>query len=220
MTNDVIQYPKLLPCYGKWMLNEGGVIKFSPELMKTFHPHKKLSEMFTNVKNIRNIKMHKFPVFHTELGDYRVDSETIKHANVAGLSDEIQKILEPTLKYSSNHTDQGALRQEVTSNLTGIKAKIIISNNVEFIVLTDANDHPVAATVRSQENISGKQLARYMSQYLAHEHHRASIAIHGDHMLCHAPDHIPAFQSPLEYWPNNSNQTFFRTVPNLQKNKS
>ena len=104
-------------------------------------------------------------------------------------------------------------------SLTGIKAKIVISNNVEFIILTDVNDHPVAATVRGQEDITGKQLAQYMAQYLAHEHHRASIAIHGDHLLCHAPDHIPAFQSPLEYWPNNSTKTFFRTIPNIAKDK-
>jgi hypothetical protein len=220
MVNDTIEYPKLLPCYGKWMIHDNGVIKFSTNGLNIFHPHKKLSEMFVNVKNVKNIKMHKFPVFHTDDGDYRIDSETIKHGNLSGLSDEIQRAIEPTLKYNSHHTDQGGLRQEVTSNLTGIKAKIIISNNVEFIVLTDVNDHPVAATVRSEKSISGKHLAQYMAQYLAHEHHRASIAIHGDHLLCHAPDHIPAFQSPLEYWPNNSTGTFFRTVPNLLKNKS
>lgn len=211
MSDPIIRYPEHLPSYGKWKMAEDGGIEFSRHAMNAYHPHKKISELFANVKNVRNIKMHKYPLIHAENGGYKINGLELKHGDVSALSREIQKNIEPTLKIDTKHGVRGDIFQEVHSDLTSIKGKIILSNNVQFMVLVDANDHPVAATICSDAAFSLNKIAEYMAEYLSHEQHRASIAIHSDHKLCHAPDHIPPFQSPLQYWPNNNLGLFFKT---------
>jgi len=217
MSGSIIRYPEHLPSYGKWKISENGDIEFSRHGMDSYHPHKKISELFANVKNVQNIKMHKYSLMHAENGGYKINGLNLKHGNTHGLSEQIQKHIEPTLKIETKHGMLGDIFQEVHSDLTGIKAKIILANNVQFMVLVDANDHPVAATIFNDDTFSLNKISRYMAEYLSHEHHRASIAIHGDHKLCHAPDHIPPFQSPLEYWPNNKMEIFFTTPLVLNK---
>lgn len=196
---------------GHWKIMPSGKIAYELGELSSDHPHRKLFDQKTDISKLKKILMHGMEAMHDHDGSYAIKGKKISH----GKLDELSSIIETYMENSKNSIPSLLAGHKCTTMLFGgsnAKAQYIDDGSKALFVVRDANHYPVACKIEglSDKKNLEKILLKFISEYIAHEHHRASLAIHGNGIISHAPDHIMFNASPLEYWPVPSENVFFR----------
>lgn len=175
-------------------------------------------QTFSSVKNIPYISMHGLTIRHMDNGNYVISNKEIKHGDVARLSDEIQKFILTDFDQKFIGTKNSVKKFKITNKNCDLIVLAYIGPDITSLELKDANGNIVHKRKYESKSIFNLKLnaSEIMSEYLSHEHHRASLAIHDGGQIRHAADHIPEDVSPLKYWPLHSVQQFVVAPPLLQ----
>lgn len=203
----------LSPALGHWNLLPSGKISYMIGSFHDSHPHKKLHETTSNIKDLKKILVHGLESEHYDDGSYRIINEKIKHGKLHDLAKQMTKKLHQD--HESSTSAMGNLPcKTFTFGSSNVKVQIINDDGTTLIIVREANHHPVVCEIAKYGKDTKEEALRIAGEYLAHEHHRASLAIHGNGIITHAPDHIMFNASPLEYWPVYESNIFFNS-PNL-----
>lgn len=199
--------------YGHWFMMPNGMSLFSSRNPDENHIHYSLMKENTDVKNMPKIAMHGFPVSH-EGNNYKIENTNVKYNDIEHLAKAIHLYLSKNYRIKNGKNDNDSFRTMNfgASNLSGL---MIGNGEKTLYIIKDANGQTVMATFRknNKKNNSEEEtqaMLKYVSEYLAHEHHRAAISIAGHMLLSHAPDHICFNESPLHYWPNSQSGTIHK----------
>lgn len=198
--------------FGHWIVLPSGKISYMLGNMHANHPHKKIHDTTSNIKGIKKISVHGMELEHYEDGSYKVGVQVIKHGKLDELSSSIQKELLQNAKTIHSKINGHNCKTIIFKN-SSIKLQIIDHDNYQLFVLREANHHPVSCHIKRTDGKekSDENLIKFAAEYLAHENHRTSLAIHGNGIISHAPDHIMFNMSPIKYWPSPQRNLFFRT---------
>lgn len=201
--------------YGFWIPQKNETFTY------TFTSPKNLSHLedfneFADIKGIPYIEMHGFGLSHLSNGDYKLLKEKITHGHLESLSQNIYNVIFPSLKIIGTKATKNQSEAVATSTKCDLSVKITATDFDSSYELKDINGNTVAKKrVKNQLLWSIKdQCSELMANYLAHEQHRASLAIHGaTDGLRYAPDHIPENINPIYYWPNHALMAFGSSPP-------
>lgn len=189
--------------YGHWAIQFNGVPFYASGDFSPLHPHHALSRQTTNIKGVKATKMHGLAAQHDRKDVIIISGEDVSHNNVKKLSELIRKILKKESK-SVKPSSKKPKEYDMSFPNTTLTGTTHESSGGILFVVSDANNHPVMITKRpsSIKDIEGTLLTD-VSEYLAHEQHRAAWFVHHDisNDIRHAPDHILPDRSPLTCWP-------------------
>ena len=214
MKNLIVMSGILPPSYGHWSANHDGRAQFMTGNVLASHPHANLKKNYSDVSAIKNIIMHGAEIDHLHDGRYGIHGRKIEHGDLNGLSSELKLMIDNSKKVHHSKTDD-LPTSTLAFEKSSLKTRIYMDGSHILIVLKDANNCPLMCSMEPYESLkkSIKKAVKITSEYIAHEHHRASLSIHGHSKLSHAPDHIPFNMSPLQYWPVHDHRIFFRSIP-------
>lgn len=203
-----IDFDKTPVVHGHWHVKHDGVMHYeSGKITDKSHPHHNLQSFMNLLKKISSIKMHDFFAEHGNDGTYKIGNSIVGHGDLSCLAEEIEKML---------HFRNESTIDNIVFGQTSLRGKIIQKNGDCLHIICDSNNAPVCSSLRrnrgDEKNL--QRMKKDIARYLAHEHHRASISIHGTGLLHHCPDHIPHNISPLEFWPDPIMMTF-RNNPSI-----
>ena len=198
--------------FGHWIVLPNGKISYMLGSMHENDPHKKIRDTTSNIKGIKKISVHGLESEHYEDGSYKIGIQVVKHGKLEDLSNLIQRELLQQSKIIHSKINGHNCKTILFKN-SNIKLQIIDHGSYQLLVLREANHHPVSCHIKktdSEEN-NDNNFIKIAAEYLAHENHRTSLAIHGNGIISHAPDHIMFNISPILYWPSHERNLFFRT---------
>ena len=195
---------------GHWNLLPSGKIAYMIGSFHDLHPHKKLHDTVSNIKDLKKILVHGLESEHYDDGSCRVLDTRVEHGKLDHLSEQITKKL-----HQGNESSMSKMSnlpcKTFTFGSSNLKVQIIKDEGTSLVIIREANHHPVVCAIAKIGKDEKEEALRIAGEYLAHEHHRVSLAIHGDGIITHAPDHIMFNTSPIEYWPSYTKKIFFRS---------
>ena len=205
-----INFDKLPVVHGHWHVKPDGVMHYeSGKIIDKSHPHYNLQSFMKLLKKISSIKMHDFFAEHGNEGTYKVGETVVRHGDLPALAEEIEKIIHLLFEKKHMNKDESII-ENIACGQTSLRGKIIQKDGDCLHIIYDSNNSPVCSSLRrnrgDEKNL--QRMKKDIAKYLAHEHHRASVSIHGTGLLHHCPDHIPHNISPFEFWPDPIMMTF------------
>ena len=196
--------------YGHWFMMPNGMSLFSSRPPDENHVHYELMQQEEDLSGSPSVAMHEFPVLH-ENNKYKIENDHIDYDNLKELAKKIRSFLKKNhaIKSGSNGSENIKTMKFGATNLSGI---LVGNSDKTFFLIQDANNQTVMATLRKNREDSQHSIEKMLddvSEYLAHEHHRAALSVSGKTLCSYAPDHICFNESPLKYWPNSKLKTIY-----------
>lgn len=217
MKNLIVIKGILPSSYGHWSTIPDGRAQFTTGEVMSNHPHANLKKKFSDVSGIKNLVVHGSEIDHISDGRYGIHGRKIEHGNLNNLSSEIKMMIDESKRIHHSTTDDFPT-STIDFEKSSLKTKIYMDGSHVLVVIKDANNCPVMCSMEPYNSLqkSIQKAIKMSADYITHEHHRASMAIHGQTKLSHSPDHIPFNMSPLEYWPVHDHRIFFRSIPTVK----